>query len=199
MNTIARAGLGLVIVVLLTPRPAVAQRDFDAPFPAHSVMGNLYFVGTEGLGSFLVTTPDGHILINSDFERTVPMIRQSVEDLGFDFEDIAIVLGSHAHGDHMEGDALVQELTGARVMAMQQDVPWLRRLQPGGKAHLIDRVLTDDEDVTLGGVTLTAHLTAGHTPGCTSWGAATPGGRRDLRRANRLQLRSKRQLRADWP
>jgi metallo-beta-lactamase class B len=146
------------------------QIDWNAPFPAHRIIDNLYFVGTEALGSFLVTTPEGHILINSDFESTVPVIRESVASLGFDFEDIAIVLGSHAHGDHMEADALVKELTGARVMAMAEDVPGLRAMRPGGKEHPIDRILEDGDEVTLGPTTLVAHLTPGHTPGCTSWG-----------------------------
>ena len=121
------------------------------------------------MGSFLITTPQGHILINSDFETTVPLIRASVEKLGFKFTDIKILLGSHAHGDHMEGDAMVKELTGARVMAMEQDVPLLRKMTPGSKPHPIDKILKDGEQVTLGGTTLTAHLTAGHTPGCTTW------------------------------
>ena len=146
-----------------------AKRDYNAPFPAHKVIGNVYYVGTEQLATFLITTPEGHILINSDFEATVPAIRASVEKLGFKFTDIKILLGSHAHGDHMEGDALVKELSGARVMAMEQDVPWLRRMMPGNKPHPIDRVLKDGEQVTLGGTTLVAHLTAGHTPGCTTW------------------------------
>ncbi|PYS07463.1 MAG: subclass B3 metallo-beta-lactamase, partial [Acidobacteria bacterium] len=89
------------------------------PFPAHKVIGNIYFVGTEGLGSFLITTQEGHILINSDYEQTVPMIRASVEKLGFRFADVKILLGSHAHSDHMEGDALIKKLTGARVMALE--------------------------------------------------------------------------------
>jgi metallo-beta-lactamase class B len=97
------------------------------------------------------------------------VIRASVEKLGFKFTDIKILLGSHAHGDHMEGDALVKELSGARVMAMEQDVPWLRKMTPGNKPHPIDKVLKDGEQVTLGGTTLVAHLTAGHTPGCTTW------------------------------
>lgn len=144
--------------------------DWNAPFPPHRVAGNVYFVGTEALGTFLITTPEGHILINSDFESTVPIIRENVAALGFEFEDIEIVLGSHAHGDHMEADALVKELTGAEVMAMAEDVPGLRNMRPGGKEHPIDRVLQDGETVTLGGTTLTAHRTPGHTPGCTSWG-----------------------------
>ena len=116
-----------------------APGDMDARFPPHRVMDNIYYVGTASLGSFLITTPDGHILVNSCFERTVPLIRESVEELGFDFEDIRIVLGSHAHGDHMQGDALMQEITGAQVMAMAADVPLLRRMRPGDKPHPVDR------------------------------------------------------------
>jgi len=151
------------------PLKQAGKTDWNAPFPAHKVIGNVYFVGSAELASFLITTPQGHILINSDFETTVPVIRASVEKLGFKFTDIKILLGSHAHGDHMEGDALVKELSGARVMAMEQDVPWLRKMTPGNKPHPIDKILKDGEQVTLGGTTLTAHLTAGHTPGCTTW------------------------------
>ncbi|MCY4120249.1 MAG: subclass B3 metallo-beta-lactamase [Acidobacteria bacterium] len=158
-----------VVVLTLIAAPAAAQRDWNAPFPAHHVIDNIYFVGTEQLGTFLITTSEGHILINSDFESTVPSIRASVEALGFDFEDIEIILGSHAHGDHMEADALVKELTGAEVMVMRQDVERLRTLRPGGKEHPIDRILDDGDEVTLGDTTLIAHRTAGHTKGCTSW------------------------------
>jgi metallo-beta-lactamase class B len=141
----------------------------NTAFPPHKIIGNLYYVGTEALGSFLVATPDGLILINSDYERTVPVIRSSVEKLGFKFTDIKILLGSHAHADHMQGDALVKELTGAQVMAMEQDVPALRAMTPGGKPHPIDRILHDGDQVTLGGSTLVAHLTPGHTRGDTTW------------------------------
>ncbi len=166
-----------ILLFLLTALAAVAQNkqakqaktDWNAPFPPHKVIGNIYYVGSAELASFLITTPQGNILINSDFESTVPVIRASVEKLGFKFSDIKILLGSHAHGDHMEGDAMVKELTGARVMAMEQDVPWLKKMTPGNKPHPIDRVLKDGDQVTLGNATLTAHLTAGHTPGCTTW------------------------------
>jgi metallo-beta-lactamase class B len=166
-----------LLFVLLAASHASAQTkqakqgktDWNAPFPAHRVIGNVYYVGSGELASFLITTPQGNILINSDFEATVPVIRASVEKLGFKFTDIKILLGSHAHGDHMEGDAMVKELTGARVMAMEQDVPWLRKMTPGGKPHPIDKILKDGEQVTLGDTTLTAHLTGGHTPGCTTW------------------------------
>jgi metallo-beta-lactamase class B len=83
--------------------------------------------------------------------------------------DVKIILGSHAHGDHMEGDALLKEYTGAKVMAMDRDVPALKAMKPGGKEHPIDRTLKDGDKVTLGGMTLTANLTPGHTKGCTTW------------------------------
>ena len=148
---------------------AFANIDWNEPFPPHKVIGNVYSVGSAQLGSFLIVTPEGNILINSDYEETVPVIRKQVEALGFKFSDIKILLGSHAHPDHMTGDALVKELTGAKVMAMAEDVPALEKITPGGKAHPIDRVLHDGDTVALGGTTLTAHLTPGHTKGCTTW------------------------------
>src|SRR6476659_7712325 len=93
----------------------------------------------------------------------------SVEKLGFKFSDIKILLGSHAHPDHMQADALVKEMTGAQVLVMEQDVPALSRMTPGGKPHPMDRVIHDGDEVKLGGVTLVAHLTPGHTKGCTTW------------------------------
>ncbi len=151
------------------PGGAFANIDWNKPFPAHKIIGNMYFVGSEQLGSFLITTPQGHILINSDYEETVPVIRAAVEKLGFKFTDIKILLNSHAHPDHTTGDAMVKELTSATVMAMAEDVPALQNIRPGGKPHPIDRVLHDGDTVTLGGMTLTAHLTPGHTKGCTTW------------------------------
>jgi metallo-beta-lactamase class B len=141
----------------------------DKQFPPHKMIGNVYYVGTETLASFLITTPQGHILVNSMYERNVPTIKKSVEDLGFKFADIKILLGSHAHGDHMEGDAMVKEMTGAQVMAMAEDVPALQAMKPGGKTHPIDKVLHDGDTVMLGGTTLVARLTPGHTKGCTTW------------------------------
>jgi metallo-beta-lactamase class B len=143
--------------------------QFNKQFPPHKVIGNIYYVGSESLASFLVVTPQGNILINSCFEATVPVIRTSVEQLGFKFTDIKILLGSHAHADHMEGDALVKQLTGAQVMAMAEDVPALMKIKPGDKPHPLDKTLHDSEQVSLGGTTLVAHLTPGHTRGCTTW------------------------------
>jgi len=138
-------------------------------FPPHKIIGNVYYVGTETLASFLLTTPQGHILINTAYERNNAVIRDSVTKLGFRFEDIKIILGSHAHGDHMEGDALMKQQTGAQVMAMAEDVQALQNMKPGGKEHPIDRILHDGEQVKLGDMTLTALLTPGHTNGCTTW------------------------------
>jgi metallo-beta-lactamase class B len=169
MRTLGVIGVcGLVAASLSYGQNSTAT-EWSKPFPPYKIAGNLYYVGSEQLASYLITTPQGYILINSDFEQTVPVIRASVEKLGFKFSDIKILLGSHAHNDHMEGDALVKELTGARVMAMEQDVPALRKMMPGNKPHPIDRILHDGDEVTLGGTTLVAHLTPGHTKGCTTW------------------------------
>ena len=186
MNAVKPALLGLLVAGLGVAAPfAQAPRvwtpdelfrrnigtreDQDTAFPPHKIIGNLYYVGTRTLASFLITTPQGHILINSDYERNVPTVRASIEQLGFKYSDIKILLGSHAHADHMEGDALVKQLSGATVMAMAEDVPALEKMMPGGKPHPIDRLLHDGDEVTLGGMTLVAHLTPGHTRGCTTW------------------------------
>jgi metallo-beta-lactamase class B len=157
-----------------TPRSILArnmgtEEDRVTQFTPHKVIGNIYYVGTRTLSSFLIVTPEGNILIDSTYERNVPTIAKSVADLGFKFSDVKILLGNHAHGDHQEGDALVKQMTGAQVMAMTEDVPLLQAMKPGGKEHPIDRVLHDGDQVVLGGVTLVAHLTPGHTPGCTTW------------------------------
>ena len=157
-----------------TPRSILArnmgtEEDQTTAFPPHRIIGNIYYVGTRTLSSFLVVTPQGNILIDSTYERNVRTIEKSVQQLGFKFSEIKIVLGNHAHGDHQEGDALVKELTGAQVMTMAEDVPALKSIKPGGKEHPIDRVLHDGDAVTLGGTTLVAHLTAGHTRGCIAW------------------------------
>src|SRR5438128_2705595 len=119
-----------------TPR-AILERnmgtseDQTTAFPPHKIIGNIYYIGTRTLSSFLVVTPQGNILIDSTYERNVPTIQKSVEQLGFKFSDIKILLGSHAHGDHQEGDALVKQKTGAQVMAMADDVQALKEIRPG--------------------------------------------------------------------
>ncbi len=97
---------------------AVGQADWYEPFPAHKVIGNVYYVGSKDLASYLITTAEGHILINSGFEENVPLIQKSVESLGFKMADIKVLLASHAHSDHVAGHALLKELTGAKVVCV---------------------------------------------------------------------------------
>jgi metallo-beta-lactamase class B len=164
-----------IVLVMLGEAGSLAQSE-DAPFPPHRVVGNVYYVGSKDLASYLITTDEGHVLINSCFEKTVPLIRASVEQLGFRFQDIKILLASHAHSDHVAGHALLKRQTGARVLVMQGDEQLIRS---GGKGDFqyeaffepcpVDRVLKDGDQVKLGGITLVAYCTPGHTKGCTTW------------------------------
>jgi metallo-beta-lactamase class B len=169
--------LSATIHTLAFALAATGQGIFSQPFPAHRVIGNVYYVGSKDLASYLITTPEGHILINSGFEQTVPLIRDGVESLGFKMKDIKILLASHAHSDHVAGHALAKELTGAKVYVMRGDDDVIAS---GGKGQylysvnrwkpcLVDCVLEDGDEVTLGGLTLVAHRTPGHTRGCTTW------------------------------
>jgi metallo-beta-lactamase class B len=164
------AGLAATSALVQTQTQADRTQDKVA-FPAHTIIGNLHYVGTATLNSYLVTTPQGHIVINSNYEDTLPLLRASVEKLGFTLTDIKIILGSHAHPDHQQADAMLKELSGgATVMVMEQDIPALKAMKaPSGKPYPSDRTLKDGEQVSLGGTTLTAHLTPGHTRGCTTW------------------------------
>ena len=157
-----------------TPRSILARNmgtpeDQTTAFPPHKIIGNIYYVGTKTLSAFLIVTPQGNILIDSTYERNVRTIQKSIGQLGIKFSDTRILLGNHAHGDHMEGDALVKELTGAQVVSMAEDVPALKAIKPGGKEHPVDRIIHDGDTVKLGDAALTAHLTPGHTRGATTW------------------------------
>jgi metallo-beta-lactamase class B len=159
---------------------AQATPDWTNLFPPYRIIGNVYYLGSQGLASYLITTKEGHILINSSLESSVPLIRESIEKLGFKFGDIKILLISHAHWDHCAGSASIKELTGAKYMVMDADVP---EIEAGGKGNFqygdsptsryqptkVDRVLHDGEVVKLGDAVLTAHLTPGHTKGTTTW------------------------------
>jgi metallo-beta-lactamase class B len=172
----------VLILILAAAGSVFAQThpDWTEPFPPFHIAGNLYYVGSKGLANYLVTTPQGNILINSDLEANVPMIQASIEKLGFKFKDTKILLISHAHWDHDAGSAMIKEMTGARYMVMDADVPVV---ESGGKTDFqygnnptslyqptkVDRVLHDGDEVGLGGTVLVAHLTPGHTKGCTTW------------------------------
>jgi metallo-beta-lactamase class B len=147
------------------------------PFPPFNIAGNLYYVGSRDLSSYLITTSEGHILINSSLVESVPLIRMSVEKLGFKFSDIKVLLISHAHSDHCAGSAAIKKATGARYMVMEGDAAVVESGGATGKAAdyaqfppaKVDRVLKDGDEVTLGDAVLVAHLTPGHTRGCTTW------------------------------
>lgn len=163
------------VLLCLSTGSGVARAD--SAFPAHRVAGNTYYVGSRELASYLVTTPEGHFLINSSFEETVPLIRGAVESLGFKMKDVKYLLASHAHSDHVAGHARMRELTGAKVLVMEGDDEVVRSGGVGQYLYAdsrwpecpVDHVLKDGERVTLGGVTLVARRTPGHTRGCTTW------------------------------
>ncbi len=170
----------LFLAACLSLLPAIAQIEaaWNQPLEPHHIVANIYYVGTNALASFLIATPQGNILINSSYEESVPLIRASVEKLGYHFTDIKWLLSSQAHSDHSAGNFLVQELTGAKSAVMEGDSGVISSggatdFQYGGKPIFkpskVDRELHDGDTIALGGVTLTAHRTPGHTRGCTTW------------------------------
>jgi metallo-beta-lactamase class B len=168
----------LSLLLLLAPRVnAQTNPDWTTPIAPFRIAGNLYYVGGKDLASYLIVTPQGDILINSSLEASVPMIRSSVEQLGFNFNDIKVLLISHAHFDHDAGSAELIKETGAKYMVMDGDVSVV---ESGGATDFayakdtypkakVKRVLHDGDEVKLGGTVLVAHKTAGHTRGCTTW------------------------------
>jgi metallo-beta-lactamase class B len=165
--------------VLLVSPSANAATDpaWTTPIAPFRIVGNLYYVGSKDLASYLIVTPAGDILVNSNLDVSVPQIRSSVEQLGFRFSDIRILLISHAHWDHDSGSAELKRQTRAQYMVMDGDVPVV---ESGGEkdfqypenhypATKVDRTLHDGDQVQLGGTVLIAHKTPGHTRGCTTW------------------------------
>jgi metallo-beta-lactamase class B len=173
----------LFALLLLFPTMAACQADptsrsWNQPVEPFRIAGNLYYVGASDIASYLIATPEGHILLDGGFVETVPLIRESVKKLGFRIEDVKILLNTHAHYDHAGGLADLKALTGARLHVSEADAPALAR---GGKDDPLlgnqglfppvqaDRLVKDGATVSLGGSTLTARLTPGHTAGCTTW------------------------------
>jgi metallo-beta-lactamase class B len=159
---------------------AQGNPDWHREFPAFKIAGNLYYVGTADLAVYLIHTPQGNILINTDFKQDVPAIRKSFEQLGFQYSDTKILLISHAHGDHDEATGLVEKETGAKLMVMDADVPEEQSTAKGRPGAHVDRVLHDGSTVELGGSKLVAHWTPGHTKGCTTWTMQVRDGGRTL-------------------
>ena len=159
---------------------AQGNPDWHRALPAFKIAGNLYYVGTADLAVYLIHTPQGNILINSDFEQDVPLIRSSIESLGFKYSDTKIVLISHAHGDHDAATGLIKKDTGAKLMVMDADVADEESTARGRPGAHVDRILHDGDTVELGGSKLTARLTPGHTKGCTTWTMQVQEGGRTL-------------------
>ena len=175
----ALAALALILATTLSAQTP-DKPEWTTPLPPFQIADNLYYVGSQDLGVFLITTPKGNILINANLASSPPQIKASIEKLGFRYEDTKILLNGQAHFDHMAGAAQVLRETHAKNMVMDGDVQVVETgghsdfLAPTGSVRFyppahVDRVLHDGSTVTLGGVTLTAHKTAGHTRGCTTW------------------------------
>src|SRR6185369_1957937 len=169
MNKLILSILSLAFFPVASFSQGGVPNGWNDPFPPHKVMDNFYYVGTKELASFLIVTPEGNILMNSNYESSVPLIRANVEKLGFKFTDIKILIAGHAHPDHVEGDAMVKSLTGAQVVVGRLDEAATRNFKPGGKEHPIDRLVDECDTVTLGGTTLKAWVMPGHTRGCLAW------------------------------
>ncbi|MGH9837955.1 MAG: subclass B3 metallo-beta-lactamase [Blastocatellia bacterium] len=149
---------------------------WNQPFKPFRIIGNIHYVGTNNLACYLITTPAGHILIDTAMQESAPIVRANITALGFKLTDIKIILSSHAHFDHVAGHADMKEATGAKVYATPADAA---TLESGGtkgfhpltpyKPVKVDKVIEDGAIVRLGNMALKANLTPGHTEGNTAW------------------------------
>lgn len=184
MKTLA----GAICALALFAGSAQAQtvKDFlaqvmvkwTAPFEPFQLIDNIYYVGTDGIAVYIIKTSDGLILMDTGVPQSTGMIKDHIAKLGFKVSDIKIILNSHAHFDHTGGFAEIKKDTGAQLIAGARDKPLLESgTYPGDEKNAdigfppvkVDRTVTEGDKVTLGGTTLTAHATPGHSPGCTSW------------------------------
>jgi metallo-beta-lactamase class B len=174
--------VSLLTALSLNAAPLLAQGnpDWHREIPGFKIAGNLYYVGTADLAVYLVNTPQGNILINSDFKEDVPAIKKAIAQLGFKYADTRIILISHAHGDHDEATGVIQKETGGKLMVMEGDVAEEQSTAPGRPGAHVDRTLHDGDTVELGGAKLVARLTPGHTKGCTTWTMQVADGGRTL-------------------
>ena len=184
MRTFCSSLFNWGFLALLLTLPAAAQkheswREWNQPVEPFRIVGNLYYVGASDIAAYLVATPEGHVVIDGGFVETAPLIRDSIAALGFELDEVKILLNSHAHFDHSGGLAALKEWAGAELWISEGDADVI---EGGGKGDFfldekdaafppvaVDRRLEDGDAVTLGGTTLTARVTAGHTRGCTTW------------------------------
>lgn len=173
-----RASLVALLWALAGSAGAQQPPAWSRPTTPFKVIGNVHYVGTEGLSAFLITSPKGHVLLDGALPSSAPLIARNITALGFKLSDVRLLINSHAHFDHAGGLAELKRLTGARLLASAEDKPSLE-----GGLHIgdnengvgrfpavkVDRIVGDDETVRLGGLVLTALVTPGHTRGCTTW------------------------------
>lgn len=165
-------------LVLLAGLAAFGAEEGNRPFPPFKIAGNLYYVGADDIASYLIATPQGHVLINTGYESTPAIIAANIEKLGFKLTDVKILLNSQAHFDHVAGQAAMKEMTGAEVWVSEADAPLI---ESGGRNDFVfgdrytfppvrvSRRFKDGEKITIGGSTIVAHITPGHTKGCTTF------------------------------
>jgi metallo-beta-lactamase class B len=177
----------MMVGCLALTSPVFGQSDADwtRPFPPFRIIGNIYWVGSYDLSTYLITTPQGNILINTGVGDTAKQIKASVEQLGFKLADTKILTATHGHFDHVAGMAELKRMTGARLIVSEQDK---ELLESGGKADFrfgdtpgarfepvkVDGTFKDSDTIALGGTVLTAHLHPGHTKGATSFTVNVP-------------------------
>lgn len=163
--------------------PFAINGEWNVPFQPFTAIGNIHYVGTKGVSAWLITSPQGHVLIDGILPQSVPQIAANISTLGFDIRDVRYLLNSHAHFDHAGGLAGLQRLSGADMVASAKDKPYLEAgdigMPPSGGMKFppvrVDRVVGEGDTVRVGDVVLTAHLTPGHSPGCTTWSTHVTG------------------------
>lgn len=168
----------LILVTNVSAQLSETEQAWNRPVEPFRIAGNVYYVGAADLSSYLITTPKGHVLLDSGMLETVPLVRANIEKLGFKLADVKAIINSHAHYDHAGGIAELKRLTKAKLYASEPDAKLLAR---GGKGDpnfgdrfpfepvAADRTFTDGWKLKLGGTTMTAMVTPGHTQGCTTW------------------------------
>ena len=184
-----------IVVVLFGQWRAAIKRNRSIPDEPFRIAGNLYYVGSTGITSFLITGPEGDVLIDGGYEETAPLIIGSIRKLGFDIKDVKVLLNTHAHSDHAGGLRELQQASGAQLWISEGDAPTISRGGAGDRAsygfltHLgfgrfpaprVDHRFKDGDTIRVGPIALTAHITAGHTPGCTTWSFLVRDGEREL-------------------
>jgi metallo-beta-lactamase class B len=163
--------------------PFAISGRWNAPFAPFTVIDNVHYVGTAGVSAWLITSPKGHVLIDGILAQSVPQIIDNIKTLGYNIRDVKTLLNSHAHIDHAGGLAGLQRASGAVMIASAADKPFLESgdIGHGPSAGMtfppvrVDRIIADGGTVNAGGTTLKAHMTPGHSPGCTSWSLSARG------------------------